>query len=418
MNQDPLHLVCVEPQFPGRLGAVADWLVRKRGYRCRFICSGADPREFWPESVGQGLEVLVCPVAAQPAVEWTRCLERGLGHAMTYYEALAKQPARPIDLVLGRSAGLGSTLFVPAYQQGIPIINLFDYYYHPRKYDLAEELTPQVPVAYQHWRRSASAMDLLDLENGISAWTPTHWQRSLFPAEYQGDFLVQHDGIAAERFRRASRAGWQVPRSIAGRTLTPQARVVTFVARYLDQVRGFDRFLALADRLLRARGDVVCVAIGNPVVQRGLDVQFFNKDYRAHLLSRQKLADPGRVWFFDQARPSLVAEALAASDLHVSPGRPYPVSRSLLEALAASCVVLASDIEPNREVLTHGQTALLLDPADPGAWEQQALAVLDDPTAFRPLSEAAAALVRERYSHDVCLPRLAEHFTRLVNGER
>ena len=72
MNQDPLHLVCVEPQFPGRLGATADWLVRKRGYRCRFFCSGAEPREFWPESVGQGLDVFICPVAAENAVEWTR----------------------------------------------------------------------------------------------------------------------------------------------------------------------------------------------------------------------------------------------------------------------------------------------------------------------------------------------------------
>jgi hypothetical protein len=31
MAEDPLHLLCVEPRFPGRLGAVADWLVRKRG---------------------------------------------------------------------------------------------------------------------------------------------------------------------------------------------------------------------------------------------------------------------------------------------------------------------------------------------------------------------------------------------------
>jgi glycosyltransferase involved in cell wall biosynthesis len=418
MNQDPLHLVCVEPQFPGRLGAVADWLVRKRGYRCRFFCSGADAREFWPELVGQGFDVLVCPVPAEGAVAWIRCLERGLGHAMAYFEALEKHRPRPIDLVLGRSAGLGSTLFVPAHQPGVPIVNLFDYYYHPNKHDLAEEIGPQAPVAYRHWRRSAGAMDLLDLENCRTPWTPTRWQRDLYPTQYRDDFLVQHDGIAAERFRRVSRAGWQMPRSIAGRTLTPQARVVTFVARYLDQVRGFDRFLALSDRLLRARPNVVCVVLGNPVVQRGLDVQFFNQDYRAHLFSLRKPADPGRVWFFDQARPSLVAEALAVSDLHVYPGRPYPLSRSLLEALAAGCVVLAADTEPVREVLTHEQTGLLLDPADADAWERQALAVLDDPAAFRPLGEAAAELFEERYARDVCLPHLAELFTRLANGEK
>jgi hypothetical protein len=26
MPQGPLQLVCIEPRFPGRLGAVADWL--------------------------------------------------------------------------------------------------------------------------------------------------------------------------------------------------------------------------------------------------------------------------------------------------------------------------------------------------------------------------------------------------------
>src|SRR5215467_6449806 len=59
MAQDPLHVLWVEPTFPGRLGAVADWLVRRRGYRAWFYCHNVDSRESWPPSVGQGLEVQV-----------------------------------------------------------------------------------------------------------------------------------------------------------------------------------------------------------------------------------------------------------------------------------------------------------------------------------------------------------------------
>jgi hypothetical protein len=44
MAQDPLALLCIEPCFPGRLGAVADWLVRRRGYRCQFYCANAADR--------------------------------------------------------------------------------------------------------------------------------------------------------------------------------------------------------------------------------------------------------------------------------------------------------------------------------------------------------------------------------------
>ena len=53
---------------------------------------------------------------------------------------------------------------------------------------------------------------------------------ALYPPEYRDDFMVLHDGVNVERFRRKAAPGWQVPRTIAARTLTPQARVVTFVA--------------------------------------------------------------------------------------------------------------------------------------------------------------------------------------------
>src|SRR5690348_3909340 len=95
MAQDPLHLLCVEPRFPGRLGAIADWLVRRRGYRCRFLCSSASSRDAWPESVGKGLDVVLCPQSGEPAVDWTRYLERGINHAMGYFEALGNYPPLP-----------------------------------------------------------------------------------------------------------------------------------------------------------------------------------------------------------------------------------------------------------------------------------------------------------------------------------
>jgi glycosyltransferase involved in cell wall biosynthesis len=173
----------------------------------------------------------------------------------------------------------------------------------------------------------------------------------------------------------------------------------------------------LANRLLRARSDVICAVAGGPIVQRGLDVQFFNKDYRAHLLAQTPLHDPSRVWFLEMAEPGVVADLLTASDLHVYPSRPYPVARSLLEALAAGCVVLASATEPVREFVTDGQSGLLVPAADSDAWEKQALAVLEDSAAHRPLGEAAAKRVREQYAFDMTLPRLAEWFDRLAHLE-
>lgn len=415
MTSDPLHLLCVEPRFPGRLGAVADWLVRRRGYRVRFFANGIGAPETWPSSVGDGLELVrfqVGGVAREVSVPWTRGLERGLCYAYGAWEVFDARRPRPIDVALGHSAGLGSTLFVPVSYPRIPIVNLFDYYVHPARHDLADEDAAALPDEYGHWRRSANAMDLLDLENGVIPWTRSKWQRRLYPPEYRDDFVVIPDGIDATRFDRPA----ERPTMLAGRSLPEGTRVVTFVSRQPERLRGFDRFARLANRLLRERPDVVCVAIGGGTVDRMLDIPAYGQDYAASLWAQEPPADPSRLWMLGSASEAAVAQVLAASDLHVVASRPYPVAHSTLEAMAAGAVVLAWDSEPIREVIEHGRTGLIVDPDDPEAAARLALRVLDDPADFRPIGEAAARHVREWHDRDVTLPRLAELFARLVAG--
>lgn len=422
MAQDPLHVLWVEPSFPGRLGAVADWLVRRRGYRSWFYCHTLEPREQWPASVGNGLDVQVFGVggvARESSVTWSRALERSLCYAYGCWEVLEQKRPRPIDVVVGRSAGLGSALFAPVSYPAAPVVQFLDYFYQGRANDLADEAGPDTPPAYFHWRRSTAAIELLDLEQAAMAWTPTEWQRGLFPREYRGEMTVLHDGVDARRFARSDwHARGTGRRSIAGREIPESTRVVTFVSRSLDRLRGFDRFLTVADAILRARPDSLIVMVGDRTVRRGLDVAFHNKDYAAHLLSQRPPADPSRLWFLGPASPAVVAEVLAASDLHIAPARRYPVARSTLEAMATGCVVLASDTEPHREVLTHGETGWLVDPDDPEALARQAMAVLDDPAAHRPIGDAAADRVRRQYSQDACIPRLAERFDALTMSGR
>jgi glycosyltransferase involved in cell wall biosynthesis len=416
MSQHPLSLLCIEPRFPGRLGPVIDWLVRRRGYRAQFFCASAEPRTQWPEATGHGLDVIlfnVGGVAREGAVPWGRALERGLCYAYGCIEVLQKRQPHDTDLVLGRSAGLGSTLFVPTLMPGVPIVQFFDYFLHAHANDLAAEPDAPRSAEYRYWRRTAPAMDLLDLENGVHPWTATAWQRDLFPPEYRADFTILPPGCSARFLLGAER-----PRVLAGRSLPPEARVVSFVARHLDRLRGFDRFVLLANRLLAADPNVICVAAGDPQVQRGLDVPFHGQDFAAYFLQQTPLHDPERFWLLGSVPPATVAELLAASTLHVYPSRPYPVALSLFEALAAGCVVLAWDSDPVREVLTSGQTGLLVSPADLDEAERQARAVLADPAAYAPLGRAAAALAAERYTQEATLPVLADWLGRLAARRR
>ena len=253
MAQDPLHVLWVEPQFPGRLGAVADWLVRRRGYRCWFYCHTAMPRDHWPASVGRGLEVQVFGVggvAREQAVSWSRTLERSLCYAYGCWEVLDSRRPRPIDLIVGRSSRAGVNPVRPGLcTRAAPGVKFFDYYLHPRQNDLAGELAADTPPAYVYWRRSANAIDLLDLEQCDLAWTPTNWQRHLFPAEYRDDFWVQHDGVATTaRNDAVAHRQRNSRRSVAGRVVPEGTRVVSFVAPIARAAARFRPLLACGQR--------------------------------------------------------------------------------------------------------------------------------------------------------------------------
>jgi glycosyltransferase involved in cell wall biosynthesis len=307
---------------------------------------------------------------------------------------------------------------VPAHLPRTPIVNLFDYFYPPRRHDLADEIVSELPAHYVHWRQAANGMDLLDLENGVHPWTVGRWQRDLYPAEYRDDFTVLADGVDDREFSSRNRKrSSERPMTVAGRKIGPEIKLVTFVASALDRLRGFDRFHDLANRLLRERSDVACVAVGNPQVQRSLDVQYFNQDYPALLARQSPPYDPERFWRLGSLPPLELAQLLGRSDLHVYPSRTFPVARSLLTALAAGCVVLAWDTEPVREMLEHGQTALLTA-ADPEQAARFALAVLGDPAAHRGMGETSRRLVQEKYSQDAVLPRLAGWLQRLASGDK
>ncbi len=74
-----------------------------------------------------------------------------------------------------------------------------------------------------------------------------------------------------------------------------------------------------------------------------------------------------------------VADILAASDLFVFPSVYEGLGGALIEALALSLPVVASDIPALREVVAEGENALLVPPVDPDALATAMLDLLADP---------------------------------------
>jgi glycosyltransferase involved in cell wall biosynthesis len=339
----------------------------------------------------------------------SRTFENCTWHSHAVYEAMKAHPEVKPDLVVGHS-GFGSTVFL-ADLYGCPIINYFEYYYRGRDSDM--DFRPEFPTQELDIlrARTRNAMILVDLQTCAAGYSPTEWQRSLFPREYQYKIATIFDGIDREFWYR--RSG---PRRVAGRTIPDDVRIVTYVSRGFESMRGFDIFMKVAKRICDARRDVVFVVVGSDRVCYGGDLKHVKaKSFREHVLSQDNY-DLSRFIFTGQIPPQELVEVLSLSDLHIYLTVPFVLSWSLMDSLACGCTVLASDTAPVREVIKPEETGLLAGFYDIDAFVRQASRVLEDPAQFRRFGEAGVRLVDDKYSLAKKLPEMLDLYERTAAG--
>lgn len=89
---------------------------------------------------------------------------------------------------------------------------------------------------------------------------------------------------------------------------------------------------------------------------------------------------------------------LGALDLYVHPARFEGTPNILLEAMAAACPIVATNIDGNSEILTDGQHGWLAPPDDPPALASTIRTALQQPVEAHRRARAAQERVRQCYS--------------------
>jgi glycosyltransferase involved in cell wall biosynthesis len=397
-----MNLLFVHQNFPAQFGPFAFRLAATPGWTCTFVSQKAD-------GVVRGVRCLKYAPAGG-ATERThycgRTFENAVWHAHAVYERLAAAPDVRPDLIVGHS-GFGSTVFLRELYPGVPILNLFEYFYRTTDSDLDFRPDFRGPPLDALRARARNAMILLDLHNCDRGYCPTAWQRSCFPAEYQPKLTTAFDGVDTTVWRPQPAA----PRVVAGRPLPAGVKVITYATRGMESMRGFDIFMKAARLVCGRRTDVLFVVVGQDRVCYGGDAKHTGgKTFKEWVLAEGGY-DLSRFWFTGLLPEGELARLFAVTDLHVYLTVPFVLSWSLFDALACGAPVLCSDTAPVRELVTDGVTGLLRPFFDADGFAGAMCRVLDDPAAVRPLGAAGAELVRERYSLDVCLPR----FVRLLH---
>ncbi len=326
-------------------------------------------------------------------------VRRGQAVVRAVTELRARERFEP-DVVIAHP-GWGEALFLRDLFPKARLVVYFEYYYQASGGDLGFDgefpasLDDQLRVRIKN---NTQLHSLVSCDLGIS---PTQWQRSRYPAEFQPRIRVLHEGIATD----AIAPDPQVSIALGGKTLTRNDSVVTYVARNLEPYRGFHIFMRSLPRLQAMQPQAQVVIVGGDQVSYGRPPEKFASYRELYCKELGDRVDWSRVHFTGKLAYREYLRVLQVSSVHAYLTYPFVLSWSLLEAMSAGCLVVASDTAPVREVLQHGVNGLTADFFDPDALARQLSDALQNRIALQHMRDAARATVVERFDlRGICLP--------------
>lgn len=259
--------------------------------------------------------------------------------------------------------------------------------------------------------RTRNSLLLLSLNDCDAGVTPTNWQHAQYPTVFQPIIAVTHDGINVNLCRPRADAILPLP---SGRVLSRSDRVITYVSRNLEPVRGFPEFIRAVALLQQREPEIEIVVIGGDEVSYGPPLPA-EQTWRKKMLQEVDI-DPQRVHFLGKVPYQRYISALQVSSVHVYLTVPYVLSWSMLEAMSAGCIIVGSDTPPVREIIQDGLNGFLVDFFDTNGLALQIVEALRHRDKLGNLREAARETVRERYSLARCLPQQIAHIERLARA--
>ncbi|MCA8889231.1 MAG: glycosyltransferase [Parvularculaceae bacterium] len=279
-----------------------------------------------------------------------------------------------------------------------------EWYYNPVGPDTAfmTEKPPSEDELLRTRGRNASILtDLAACDMGIC---PTRWQRDQFPEMFHPKLTVMHDGVNTDVYAPTLGTGLVLP----GLDLSHAKEIVTYVARGMEPYRGFPQFMAAAAKLQKMRPEAHIVIVGEDRVAYGRKLPE-GETYKKRALAEHSF-DLTRLHFTGLIPRDQYLRVLQASSVHVYLTVPFVLSWSMMEAMSAGCLLVASDTDPVTELIEDGKNGVLVDFHNVQATARAVLRVLEAPTKHAPLRAAARQTIIDRYSAQEIYARKARMF--------
>ena len=396
-----MRLLVTHNNFPAQFRHVCEYLGRAPGNQVVFATKNL--RKEWEIP---GVNKVIFKADGEPdkdAHPLARTFEEGVRNGMGLLRVMAglkKQGFVP-DVILGHS-GWGQTLFTRDVFPDTPFIGYYEWYYSATSPETTFDgrQRNELESAQLRMRNSAILHDLTACRVGI---TPTNWQRSQFPTEYQPKLIQAHDGINT-RYFSPEPEGLLPPEKLdlPNTDLTGAKEIITYCSRGLEPYRGFPQFYDALPAILDERPDCHVLIVGEDRVCYSPRLPD-GDSYKKQALARTKV-DEKRVHFTGPLPYGVYKQVLLASSAHVYLTWPFVLSWSFLEAMSCGCLVIGSNTEPVREVLRHRENGLLTDFHSSKKIAKTVIFALKRQEKLDDLRKNARQTILDRYCLSKCLP--------------
>ncbi len=385
-----MNYLFVHQNFPGQYYHLIRHLLHDTSNRLMFI---SEPNDNRIDRVQRAFyrAPKVDPEPTHPnARDWDLAARRAelVAQTATNLKRLGFAP----DVIIGHH-GWGELLDLVDVFPGSPILGYFEFYYDTEGQDVGYD--QEFPVSRERFPRirAMNVVNHLALALNQHGQTPTRWQLTRYPEWARSQIRLMPEGAQLDVCKPKPELAKQ-NFELNGFRVTPKERLVTFVCRNLEPYRGFHTMMRALPRLLRERRDLRVIMVGGDDVSYGAKLtQGTWREFMQRELAGQY--DESRVLMPGQVPYGSYLRLLQRSDVHVYLTYPFVASWSLREALACGCQIVAADVEPVSEFISHGQNGILVPGLDSQAVAEAVLSALEDKRGAKRLRAGARQFAEE-----------------------
>lgn len=384
-----MNILFLHRNFPAQFKNLATYFAHDPQNKVFFITAGKDNNI-------QGVNKIIYAPKRVPAPETHRYLkfyEESIIHGQDVANIalqLKKQGFVP-DVIIAHN--WGQSLFIKDVFPNSPLICHFEWFYNAHGADT--DFNPAAPIntdteAKIRVKNSHILVELYSSDHGIS---PTQWQKSQFPKEYQNKIDVVHEGVDTQYFVPNPEQKMVIPE--INLDLSKEKEIITYVGRGMEPYRGFPEFMKSIEIIQKRRPNTHFVIVGQDRVCYGAKLPD-GKTFKQVMLETLDL-DMSRIHFTGHLSYDKYIKVLQASSAHVYLTYPFVLSWSALEAMSTGCIVIGSKTAPVEEVIKDGENGLLVDFYSPEQIADKVDYIFKNPKIIKKIKERARKTIVERY---------------------